>query len=46
MDVTNDVVDVVAAVFLMQADELVEVPLAPVGKTLKTNGNNLDAFIQ
>ncbi len=46
LNLLRDVVDVVAAVFLMQADELVEVPLAPVGEALKTNGNNLDAFIQ
>ena len=36
LDLLGDVVDVVAAVLLVQANELIKVPLAPVGETLQT----------
>ena len=39
LDLLRDVLDVVAAVLLVQTDELVEVALAPDGESLKTIRN-------
>ena len=41
LDLLGNVFDVVAAVLLVQADELVEVALGPVGETLMTEGKKV-----